>query len=561
ATDSTTSGYIEPRTGTEAILAGIWAAVLKLDQVGAQDDFFDLGGHSLLGTRVLARMRKLLNVELPLRALFKTPVLADLAAWADEIRRGAMLDMLPPIEPVPRDRSLPLSYAQQRLWFLDQLEPGSTLYNLPAAVRLHGELDVAVLHRTLSEVLRRHEALRTSFVAENGTVQQRIDASPVLDLPVVDLSTLPEAARDISLRMQLNETAGTAFDLSSGPLVRAALVRLGATDHVIALTLHHIVSDGWSTGVLVREVAALYGAFSRGEPSPLPDLPVQYADYAHWQREWLTDDALARQLDYWRAQLTGAPALLTLPTDRPRPAVQRHNGAVYRFDIDAATTVGLQALARRVEGTLFMTMATAFGIVLSRHAGQDDICIGTPVANRRDAQTEDLIGFFVNTLVLRQRIDRRATFETLLARTREAALGAYAHQDVPFEQVVEDLKPQRSLGHSPLFQVMLILQNAPFEDMELPGLRLSGVDDETRAARTAKFDLTLNVDTLDEGLGASLEYDTDLFDRSTVERMAGHFVRTLKAMVERPDARLDTLPMLDADEYRRMVDAWNETAT
>uniref|UniRef100_UPI001641D0FB non-ribosomal peptide synthetase n=1 Tax=Burkholderia gladioli TaxID=28095 RepID=UPI001641D0FB len=553
-------GYLEPRTETETLLAGIWAAVLKLDRVGAQDNFFDLGGHSLLATRVLARLRKALGVELPVRALFKTPVLADLAAWADEVRRGATpdaQDMPPPIALVPRDQPLPLSYAQQRMWFLDQLEPGSAFYNLPAAVRLHGELDAAVLHRTLNEVVRRHEALRTCFVVENEVVRQQISATPNLALPLVDLSMLPEAARQEALHTQLAAQAAAPFDLSTGPLIRALLVRLDAADHVVALSLHHIVSDGWSTGVLVREVAALYTAFSRGEPSPLADLPVQYADYAHWQRAWLTDAVQERQLAYWRTQLADAPALLTLPTDRPRPPVQRHRGAVHRFDIDATTTAGLQALAKRVEGTLFMALATAFGIVLSRHAGQHDICIGTPIANRRDAQTEDLIGFFANTLVLRQRIDRRASVATLLARTRETALGAYAHQDVPFEQLVEDLKPQRSLGHSPLFQVMLILQNAPFEAMTLPGLSLSGVDGDT--ATTAKFDLSLNVETTDEGLHASLEYDTDLFDRGTIERMAGHVRRVLTAMAQRPDARSDTLPMLDDDESRQMIEVWNET--
>ncbi|WP_213781856.1 condensation domain-containing protein, partial [Caballeronia sp. dw_276] len=378
--------------------------------------------------------------------LFEAPVLADLARRIEDARQDGERASLPAILRVDRDRPLPLSFAQQRLWFLDQLEPGSAFYNVPAAVRLHGVLDVAALHRTLNEVVRRHESLRTRFVTRDGVAVQEIAAVLEVDLPVLDLSALDDDKRQQQLHAQLQTQATQPFDLSDGPLIRAALMRLGEADHVVTLTLHHIVSDGWSMGVLVHEVAALYEAFERGEASPLRALPVQYADYAHWQREWLSGAVLERQLDYWRGQLGDAPPLLTLPTDRPRPAVQRHRGAMHPFTIDAATTGGLHALARRARGTLFMALSAAFGVLLARHAGQDDICIGTPVANRRHAQTEALIGFFVNTLVLRQRIAGHETFETLLARTREVTLGAYAHQDVPFEQLVEVLRPQRSLG-------------------------------------------------------------------------------------------------------------------
>jgi amino acid adenylation domain-containing protein len=550
--------HVEPRTGTEVQLAAIWSAVLKRDRVGAHDHFFELGGHSLLATQVLARLRDMLDVELPLRALFAAPVLADLAVRVDAALQGAADEALPPIGRAPRADGLPLSYAQQRLWFLDCLEPSSAFYNMPAAVRLVGALDVEALTRTLDEVVRRHETLRTRFVERDGRAVQHVEAPRRVELPCLDLSDLPVEQRWQRCKAQLTRQAAEPFDLSAGPPIRARLIRLGEADHVVALVLHHIVSDGWSTGVLVRELAALYSAFSRGEPSPLPELPLQYADYAHWQREWLKGEVLERQLAYWHTQLSDAPALLTLPTDRPRPTMRRHRGAVHGFEIDAATVAGLESLARGVRGTLFTTLAAAFGVLLSRHASQDDICIGTPIANRRHAQTEGLIGFFVNTLVLRQRIDGHASFSTLLEQVRETTLGAYANQDVPFEQLVEALQPRRSLGHTPLFQVMLALQNAPQEDLNLPGLALQPVYGE---AATAKFDMTLNLSAAAGGaLEASLVYDTDLFDASTVARMASHFVRVLEAAVERPEARLDSLPLLDAREHACVVTQWNTAA-
>jgi amino acid adenylation domain-containing protein len=546
--------YVEPRTPMEQAMAGIWAEVLKLDRVGAHDHFFDLGGHSLMATQVLARVRETLGVELPLRVLFEAPVLADLTMRIDDTRCHGGLAALPPLLRVDRDAALPLSFAQQRLWFLDQLEPGSAFYNIPAAVRLHGELDIDALRLTLNEVVRRHESLRTRFVTRDGVAVQEIAASLEMDLSLIDLSRLTDDQRQQRLQAELEMQAAGPFDLAAGPLVRAALFRLGETDHVVSLMLHHIVSDGWSTGVLVRELAALYTAFSRDEPSPLAELPLQYADYAHWQREWLKGDVLDRQLAYWHTQLSGAPALLTLPTDRPRPIMRRHRGAVHGFEIDAATVAGLEALARGVRGTLFMTLAAAFGVLLSRYASQDDICIGTPIANRRHAQTEDMIGFFVNTLVLRQRIDAHASFATLLEQVRETTLGAYGHQDVPFEQLVEALQPQRSLAYSPLFQAMLVLQNATPAAVTLPDLRMEPIAGETT---TAKFDLTLTVEQTGDGLLASFEYDTDLFDRATIEQLASHQHRLLAAVAAAPQARLDTLALIDGEVYRRQAAGWH----
>nr|WP_244103517.1 amino acid adenylation domain-containing protein [Burkholderia gladioli] len=504
---------------------------------------------------MLSRLREALGIELPLRSVFEAPILAEFAARLAD-RSTPESDAVPPIARVDRDQPLPLSHAQQRLWFLDQLEPGSAFYHIPVAVRLHGRLDVAALHRALDEVVHRHEALRTYFVAIDGVAAQAVSPHLAIALPMVDWSAWAPARQHEALGTALAQEAAAPFELSTGPLLRARLFRMSADEHVVALTVHHIVSDGWSMGVLVRELAALYEAFSHGAASPLAALPVQYADYAHWQRTWLSGDTLDRQLAYWDAQLAEVPALLTLPTDRPRPAVQRHHGAVHRFAIDPTITAGLHALARQAHGTLFMTLAAAFGLLLSRHAGQQDICIGTPIANRRQSQTEDLIGFFVNTLVLRQRIDARESFDTLLARTRETTLGAYAHQDVPFEQLVEMLQPQRSLGYSPVFQAMLILQNVPLESIALPGLEL-----EPMAAATvsAKFDLTLEVEEADGAMQAGFEYDTDLFDAVTIERMAARFVRLLEDVVARPTARVGELEMMAAGERDAVVERWNET--
>ncbi|WP_255581301.1 condensation domain-containing protein, partial [Caballeronia sp. dw_276] len=513
--------------------------------------------HSLLATQVQSRLREALGVELPLRALFEAPMLADLAARAAAARPGDEGTSPLPITRANRDMALPLSHAQQRLWFLDQLEPGNAFYILPAAVRLHGELDVDALHRTLYEVTRRHEVLRTCFIAPDGVPVQVVMPATEFDFPLTDLSALPAEEREDALQQLLANAVRSGFDLAEGSLMRAQLVRLDAREHVVALALHHIVSDGWSTGVLVREVAALYEAFSRGEPSPLPALSVQYADYASWQREWLSGAVLREQLDYWQAQLADAPTLLNLPTDHPRPAVQRHRGAVHGFEIAAQITDALRAASRRGQATLFMTLASGFAVLLSRYSGDTDIAIGTPIANRTHSQTEDLIGCFANTLVLRETVEADDTFSSLLARMRETTLGAYTHQDVPFEQLVEILQPRRNPAHAPLFQVMLALHNAPFEAMQLPGLDLASVG---YAATSAKFDLTLNLEEVEGGLRGTFEYDTDLFDATTIQRMSAHFVRLLDTMAAEPEARIAGFGMLTDAERSLVVDEWNETS-
>ncbi|WP_048441569.1 condensation domain-containing protein, partial [Caenimonas sp. SL110] len=512
--------YIAPRTPVEQVLAGIWSEVLHVERVGVQDNFFELGGHSLLATQVLGRLRPAFGVEVPLRALFETPTIEALAQHLDVALRGDASCALPLVA-VSRDGDLDLSFAQQRLWFLDQLAPGSASYNMPAAVRLSGVLDVSALEQSFSEIVRRHEALRTRFVTTEGQARQQIDAQFAWSLPVIDV-------QEADVQGLAQAEAGKPFDLACGPLLRTTLLRLSAQEHVVLVTMHHIVSDGWSMGVLVRELAALYEAFAAGRSSPLPELPIQYADYAAWQRQWLSGEVLETKLAYWKKQLGGAPAALELPTDRPRPAVQTHRGAVQPLQLSHELSQGLIALSRREGVTLFMTLLAALQMLMRRYSGQDDIVVGSPIAGRTQVETEALIGFFVNTLALRTELSGEITTRQLLGRVREVTLGAYAHQEVPFEKLVEVLTHGRDMSRSPLFQVMLVLQNAPMGQMQLGDVTLEPVE---VAHTTAKFEMTLALRETHDGLQGGLEYNADLFDAATVERMASNFTTLLAAMV------------------------------
>ncbi|HWU91317.1 MAG TPA: amino acid adenylation domain-containing protein, partial [Kofleriaceae bacterium] len=518
----------DPRTPAEEVLAGIWAGVLGIDRVGVEDDFFALGGHSLLGTRILARVRAATGVELPLRTLFETPTIAHMAERIAAAQQGASA-AAPPLVPGPREGAQPLSYAQQRLWLVDQLEPERATYNIPLVLRLDGPLDASALERSLAEIVRRHDALRTTFTTAAGEPRQVIAAAEAaFRLPLVELAALPEAEREAEARRLASEDAARPFDLARGPLFRGTLVRLEPRAHVLLLCMHHIVSDGWSIAVLTRELAALYAAFASGGHSPLPELPIQYADHARWQRAWLSGEVLAGQLAYWKQQLQGAPAALTLPLDHPRPAVESHRGAVLPVQIPRELAAALTALSHREGVTLFMTLLAAFQVLLHRHSGQADVVVGSPVAGRTRVETEPLIGFLVNTLVLRGRLGDDPSFRALLAQAREATLGAHAHQDVPFEKLVEELAPPRDLGRSPLFQAMFIFQNArsappPLGDVAVRRLAVE--------RSIAKFDLTLMLEETDQGLTGSLEYATDLFEAATIARMAGHLQVLLEAAV------------------------------
>ncbi|NOK22422.1 amino acid adenylation domain-containing protein, partial [Corallococcus carmarthensis] len=533
-----------PRNALETHLVSLWEKVLGRDGLGIHDHFFELGGHSLLATQLVSRIRSALEVELPVRALFEAPTVAALAARIDSATRT----QAPVLRPVPRDGDLPLSFAQQRLWFIDQLQPLSAAYHMPTFVRLVGPLDEASLQLALGELVRRHEALRTTFVQHEGQPLQRI--SPTAELPLVVVE--PGA---LALEPQLREEASRPFQLDSGPLARAKLWRMGPAEHVLALTLHHIVSDGWSMGVLVREVAALYEAFSQGRPSPLPPLPVQYADYAVWQRQWLRGDVLQTQLDYWKQQLSGA-APLELPTDKPRPPVQSSNGSQVPVGLTAETSRQLKALGLQEGVTPFMLLLGAFQVLLSRYAGQQDVTVGSPIAGRQRAELEDLIGFFVNTLALRIQVDGQKSFVHLLRQVKETALGAYAHQDVPFERLVEELQPARDLSRAPLFQALFALQNAPASPLREQALSLHPLDVESS---TSKFELQLILSDSPEGFQGALGFNTDLFEASTASRMAAHFGRLVDALLARPDAPLVNVSMLGEDERRQVLVEWNAT--
>ena len=460
------------------------------------------------------------------------------------------------LRPRPDRSRFPLSFAQERLWFLDQFEPGSPFYNIPAALRLKGPLDVPALRRSLNEIVRRHEVLRATFANEKGRPRQSIAPELSLPLAVTDLRAMPGTDRQRRLRQLALEEAQKPFDLAMGPLVRASLVRMDADTHVLLLTLHHIVFDGWSTEVWVREMSAFYDAFSRKRRPAVPEPSIQYADYADWQRGRLQGEALKILIDYWKQRLDGRPALLELPIDHARPPVQSYRGAHHAFFVSPALHERLQALCQEEGATLFMTLLAAFQVLLSRYSGQTDICVGTPVANRTRIEVEPLIGFFVNTLVMRTDLSGEPTFRELLKRVREAALGAYAHQELPFEKLVEALQSQRDLSHSPLFQVMFVLQPAP------PGqLRLGGVDLELMGLETgiSKFDLMLTLNEDGGGLKGGFEFSTDIFRAATIQRMAAHFKALLEGAAAEPDQPVARLPLMGLDEERLVLTHWNRT--
>ncbi len=541
-------------SAVEEILAGIWAEVLGVPRIDRESNFFALGGHSLLATQVVSRVRDALQVEIPVRTLFVAPTLEACAARVEMARRTTALEGAPPLQPVPRDGEPPLSFAQQRLWVSDQLQPDQTAYNIPYGALLQGRLDVVALARTLAEIERRHELLRTRFPAVGGRAVPRLSPPVLRPLPIVDLTALPASLRDGESRRSVAAEASLPFDLARGPLMRRMLLRLGAERHRLAVTLHHIVSDAWSREVLAAEVRQIYRAFAAGMPSPLPELPIQYSDFAAWQRDWLRPQVLAEQVDYWRRQLAGMPPVLDLPFDRPRPEAPSLRGGRVRFTFSPDLLQGLNRLARREGATLFMVLLAGFLVLLRQLTGRDDLVLGTDIANRTRRETEGLIGFFVNELVLRVQLAGALSFRAALARVREVALGAYAHQDLPFEQLLAALNVQRTPHHSPLYQVKLILQNTPGERAAVSApsaadaeLSFVPADVETD---TAKFDLAVFVYALGEGLGGSFNFRSELFDAATVERFRQGFETVLTEAVRNPDASLYQLEEKIAENER-----------
>jgi hypothetical protein len=456
-----------------------------------------------------------------------------------------------------RDPSItrpPLSFAQQRLWFVQQLEPNNVAYNIPLSVRLSGPLNVAVLERSLSEVVRRHEVLRTAFENNNGQPVQIISPPTDVKLPVIDLSNLSDAARVTEVARQRRHEALTRFDLSTVPLWRAKLLRLGADEHVVLLTLHHAISDAWSMSVLTHEIGELYRAFAAGQPSPLEELPVQYADYAIWQREWLRGEVLDTQLDYWRRQLSAAPTHLELPSDGTHAQNGASEGATHSFTVPPEVSAKLKELGRREDATLFMLLLAAFAVLLSRYSGQQDILIGTPIAGRQRVELERLIGFFVNTLVLRADLSGNPSFREFLRRVRQTTLSAYAHQDVPFEKLVDDLQPDRSVTHTRLFQVLLVMQNTPRSDLDLEGLRFEELTIEVGAA---KHDLTLVVQESERGLLGTFVYDSNRLSASTIAQMTERLQELLRDAADEPNTPIGALARTSSEQQHELLSSFN----
>ncbi|BAY60048.1 amino acid adenylation domain-containing protein [Calothrix brevissima NIES-22] len=541
------SEYIAPRTVVEEVLAAIWSEILGLEKVGINDNFFALGGHSLLATQVISRLREAFQVELPLRSLFAAPTVAELAEEIAKIHRQAPNIKALPILPISRDRNLPLSFAQGRLWFLNQLDTFTTAYNITEAVQMTGSLNVAALHQSLNEVVQRHESLRTTFTTIEGQPSQVICPNLTLSLPIVDLSRLTNQQQEIQqlVKQEMEEP----FDLLQGPLLRVKLLQLAQTEHLLLLSMHHIISDGWSMGVMIREIAALYEAYSTDQPSPLPELSVQYADFAVWQRQWLQGEVLDQQITYWQEQLTGS-SLLDLPTDRPRPAVQTFVGDKQAIELPKALLEELKILSGREGVTLFMTLLAAFKVLLYRYSQQDDMIVGSPIANRNRQEIEPLIGMFVNTLVLRTDLGGNPSFSELLQRVREVTLGAYAHQDLPFEKLVEVVQSERDTSRNPLFQVMFVLQNVSIPALELKGLTLQSMPIDRQ---TSMFDLTLSLEETPNGITGFWEYNTDLFDATTIDRLAGHFQTLLESIVANSNQPIINLPLLKDSERQQLL--------
>jgi len=551
--------YVAPRTSLEEELCSIWKDVLKVEKIGIHDNFFKLGGHSLLATQVISRVRHTYNIDIPLRSLFEQPTVAALSEIVESLCQEDKVASLPPLVPIERKEPLPLSFAQQRLWFLDQLLPGLALYNIPLALRLKGPLDTQALEKSLNALIERHESLRTVFPSLEGEAHQEI--LPHLEIHLsectIDLTSLRKEEQETSAQNLAEQEAMTLFKLSEDPLIRVKLLILGGDEHILLMTMHHIISDGWSMEVFFKELSQIYNAYTKGQEPTLSPLALQYADFALWQRAWLQGEALDRQLSYWKQQLAEIPDLLNLPTDKPRPKELSYQGGDYRFSLSKEIKDQLNQLAQDHQASLFMTLLTVFQILLYRYTGQKDIVVGTPIANRHYKEIEGLIGFFVNTLALRTLFEGEETFSGVLTKVKETTLQAYQHQDVPFEQLVDHLNIPRELNRNSVFQVMFTLQNSSKEEpLALDQLQ---VESFFNSYPIAKFDLYLRMNESEDELECGIEYAKDLFDAETIERMGAHFKKLVEEIVRNPNQDIATLSFLTKEEDRQLLIEWNDT--
>ena len=551
------SDWKEAQSAEEEILRGIYEEVLRIEGVGIEEDFFEIGGHSLLATQVTSRIRESLGVEVALREVFEEPTVRGLAGRIEERRREGGWRKEEEIKKAKREEEMPLSFAQQRLWFIDQLMPDNPAYNIFKALRLSGPLNLDALLLSFDLIVSRHESLRTSFPSFAGRPSQLISPSLSFSLPLVDLSLLPEILREHEAIRIASQAAHLPFDLGLAPAWRASILRLDPNEHILLLTLHHIISDGWSIAVLLSELTTLYDAFSTGQPSPLSPLPIQYADYALWQRRLLEGERLETELEYWKRRLEGAPEGLELPTDRPRPAVQTNRGRIKEFGLSQELSVRLKEFSRTEGVTLFMTLLGGLEAMLHRYSGQDDIVVSTGVANRNRSETEKLIGCLINILLIRGRFDREKTVREMMREVREEVLGAYEHQEMPFEMLVEKMEPERDLSRHPMYQVMMVMLNLPpMEVGEMEGIKVRGMEVENR---TSQSDLVIHVWEQGGKMRGTVQYNSDLFEERTVGRMMRSYEEVLRSMVEDPEVRVSKMRIMSEQEEREIVEEWNET--
>jgi len=522
------------KTPTEDVLISIWAQLLGRDHIGPLDSFFAIGGHSLLAAQVVSRIRDVFLIDFPLRKFFDEPTVMAAARLIDDLKRKEGGFCYSPIRSVDRNGKLPLSFAQQRLWFLQQLHPDDPAYNIPAAVRLSGSLDTAALRRTMNEIVKRHEILRTSFPSIEGRPFQLISPAYSIDFPTIDLSEVEEAEREVEALRLIHRDAEAPFNLEKSPLWRIALLSLKEEEHILLLTMHHTITDAWSLGVLVREIGTHYEAFSQGRSPSMPDLPIQYADFAQWQKEWLQGEGAQRQLAYWKRQLGGISEL-NLHRDRPREFLEAKFGRMQTYYLDGTLSGAIKELSRREGVTLFMCLFAALQIVLRYQTRQDQIVVGTDIAGRGQIETEALIGLFINQVVLRTDLSGEPSFQELLGRVRRTAIDAYINQDLPFDKVVDELKPERRLGRNPIFQVLFGLRNAPIPPLRLSGLVVTPLQINNR---TTPFDLGLYVSDTPQGLSCLFRYDTRLIDPPAISRCFNQFVSILEMAVAEPQTRM-----------------------